>query len=223
LLTINVPQRLQLTSLEIQAASAGFTHGTNLDETTATKSAVERNLLEAEVVHFAGHAYAEPRTPLDSALEIANCEKLTVADLIKLRPPQAKLAVLSGCETAWRGTELLDEAVSLPTGLLEAGFGAVIASMWAVSDTSTALTILRFYQNWREHGFEIADSLRKAQGWLRDATRAELVQFVIERRSAVGGPDKAWDIALGEIREMSGDNERPFQHAYWWAPFCCTG
>jgi CHAT domain-containing protein len=81
--------------------------------------------------------------------------------------------VLSACETAVPGIELPDELIGLPGGLLQAGASGVIGSLWRVGDEATALLMRRFYRGWLEEALEPAEALRRAQRWVRDATRAD--------------------------------------------------
>jgi CHAT domain-containing protein len=53
--------------------------------------------------------------------------------------------VLAACETALVGTRLPDEAIGLPTGLLQAGAAACIGSLWPVPQVSTAILMAFFY------------------------------------------------------------------------------
>jgi CHAT domain-containing protein len=81
--------------------------------------------------------------------------------------------VLSACETAQPGTELPDEVVALPTGLLQAGVAGIVASQWSVPDRATAMLMTEFYRCWRWDRMAPAAALRAAQCWLRDTTTAE--------------------------------------------------
>jgi len=49
-------------------------------------------------------------------------------------PLNVRLAVLSACETGLVGIDLPDEALALPTGLLQAGVASIVASQWIVPD-----------------------------------------------------------------------------------------
>ena len=121
----------------------------------------------ADVVHFACHGYADLDTPLDSGLVLGPGQVLTVRELMgrDLRP---RLAVLSACETLLPGTELPDEVVALPTGLIQAGAAGVIASLWTVPDLESAMLMVEFYDRWRAVGTTPAQALRDAQAWIRD-------------------------------------------------------
>ena len=73
---------------------------------------------------------------------------LTLREILALNLAEKggiRLAILSACETGLQGIENADEAISLPTGLLQAGVAATIASLWSVSDLSTMLLLTKFY------------------------------------------------------------------------------
>ena len=134
----------------------------------------------------------------DGVLTLRDIFALNLADQAGLR-----LAVLSACETGLMGSENVDEAVSLPTGLLQAGAAAVVASLWAVSDLSTMLLLKKFYELWQTENQSPSEALRKAQIWLRDATEAELAPLLCKR--------------------PRNPTDRPFSHPYYWAAFSYTG
>src|SRR6185295_10682683 len=100
-------------------------------------------------------------------------ETLSLRDVLELRLPPLRLAVLSACETGLPGTALPDESISLPSGFLQAGAAAVIASLWCVPDLGTAMLMARFYDLWRNGNQDPAEALCGAQQWLRDTTNEE--------------------------------------------------
>ena len=108
---------------------------------------------------------------------LAGKHALTLRDLLDIRLDHARLAVLSACETGVPGTELPDEVVSLPAGMLQAGVAGAVASLWSVNDLSTAMLMERFYRLWRKDGVEPAHALRQAQIWLRDTTNREMAGY----------------------------------------------
>ncbi|KAK6974138.1 CHAT domain-containing protein [Favolaschia claudopus] len=73
-------------------------------------------------------------TPTESALLLAGSSQLTLSDIIQLELSNADLAFLSACETATGSSELQDEAVHLTAGMLLAGYGSVIGTMWTIQD-----------------------------------------------------------------------------------------
>ena len=69
--------------------------------------------------------------------------------LQELGPASGRLATLSACETGIVGADLPDEAASLPSALLQAGFCGVAASLWSVADISTAMLMGALKENCR--------------------------------------------------------------------------
>ncbi|SCL35731.1 CHAT domain-containing protein [Micromonospora nigra] len=86
--------------------------------------------------HFACHARSDLADPSASRLLLSSPVDgaLTVDRLVRLRADGGELAFLSACETAVSGPALADEAVHLAAGFLTAGFGQVVATLWAVKD-----------------------------------------------------------------------------------------
>ncbi|GAA2332323.1 CHAT domain-containing protein [Dactylosporangium salmoneum] len=158
---------------EIEAALAAFPEAhRRLVEERATKDTLLALLPHYPVVHVASHGSAHPTEPLDSSLELAGDEPVRLREILALRLGGVRLAVLSACETALPDLQLLDEAISLPTALLQARVAGVIATLWAVDDESAMLLMLRFYQLWRRDGQHPREALRRAQQWMRDTTTA---------------------------------------------------
>ena len=135
---------------------------------------------------------------------MANDELLTLRDFFTLQLQGIRLAILSACETGLPGTELPDEVISLPTGLLQAGVAGVIASLWSVADLSTMLLLTRFYDLCHNEQLPYAEALCQAQIWLRDITAGELA----DQYPDLYAPDP---------------DQCPFAHPFYWAAFGYTG
>ena len=143
---------------------------------------------------------------------------LTLRDLLDLKLVEnnqggIRLTILSACETGLPGIELADEAISLPTGLLQAGVAGVAASLWSVSDLSTMVLLSRFYTLWRNHHLEPSQALITAQKWLRDAEPRDIVTHC--------------ETFFPELASKKGDLYRSlrfdFSHPYHWAAFSYMG
>jgi CHAT domain-containing protein len=140
---------------------------------------------------------------------------------------QVRLAVLSACETLLPGTELPDEVVSLPTGLIQAGAAGVIASMWAVPDLPTTILMIEFYEHWRRTPDDPGAALRLAQIWLRDTSpRDQLHRY----RSAVQRPGwpppaVAREVVAALTAATFGTDavDRPRDQLSSWAAFAHVG
>jgi CHAT domain-containing protein len=107
-----------------------------------------------------------------------------------------------------------DEYISLASGFILAGASSVVSSLWAVNDLSTALLMIRFYQNLKQ-GETVPLALQHAQTWLREATKADLTTWANScLRPAV---QSALRRDLGDAEEV------PFQSPYYWAAFYAVG
>ncbi|WP_407567196.1 CHAT domain-containing protein [Polymorphospora sp. A560] len=119
--------------------------------------------------HFACHARSDLADPSNSRLLLSSATDgaLTVERLVRLRADGGELAFLSACETAMSGPHLADEAVHLAAGFLTAGFGQVIATLWAVKDPVARRTTDEVYAaliDQRGHASPVAaaDALHRA-------------------------------------------------------------
>lgn len=89
---------------------------------------------DADWVHFACHGVQDDANPTDSGLCLADGRRLRVSDMIALSRPHGGLSFLSACQTAVGDEDLSDEAIHIAAGMLFAGYGGVVATMWSISD-----------------------------------------------------------------------------------------
>ncbi|KAF8547598.1 hypothetical protein OG21DRAFT_1376151, partial [Imleria badia] len=89
---------------------------------------------EADWVHFACHGIQDAEKPTESGLCLADQRRLKVSDMIASSRPRGGLAFLSACQTAMGGKGLSEEAIHIAAGMLFAGYGGVVGSMWSISD-----------------------------------------------------------------------------------------
>jgi CHAT domain-containing protein len=214
LFAINNPtEDLRGASYEVQNAINAFRQHDLwkvISNQNATRAAILEALPDYAIAHFSCHGSANFQTPLDSGLLMAD-DILSLRDLLGLKLQGLRLAILSACETGIPGTELPDEVISLPTGLLQAGAAGVVSSLWSVADLSTMLLLSRFYQLWRTDGLEPPEALRQAQIWLRDSIGPELAPYL-----QASHPELA-------ARLQQATNQRPFAHPFHWAAFTYVG
>jgi CHAT domain-containing protein/tetratricopeptide (TPR) repeat protein len=237
----NPTRGLVFTRSEVEAIGSLFgEHKTILEPNGGIK---EKTLGQAEghgYLHFSCHGTYDWSEPLHSALLLAgdleqNEEgRLTLAEIEeKLDLSKTRLVTLSACETGL--TEALgpraEEYVGLPAGFLLAGAPAVVASLWAVDDLSTALLIERFYRYHLEGNPDClppAQALRRAQQWLRDEVTAKMAAETCLQRAqeALQAKDvqafkSAQEAFFYYDRKMP--DSRPFAHPVYWAPFTMSG
>jgi CHAT domain-containing protein len=225
----NPTEDLANAALEIECAIANFSDPTVLRHTAATVAAVRSQLSTASIVHFCCHGRAELTDPLNSGLLMSD-GLLTLKDIFALNLGDRdgiRLAILAACETGMIGTKNADEAISLPTGLLQAGVAAVISSLWSVSDNSTALMIAKFYDLWHNEQIRPLDrALHQAQIWLRDTTNEEKIQELEASLPEFDNSQHFPEIVARDLYNKLALNEPEdldFAHPFHWAGFSYTG
>jgi len=202
------------------------------------------NLEQANLAHFSCHGYFNLEDPLRSALLLADCQItlapadanpsrylplldgsvldlqqcLTLGEIFALDLSQCRLVTLSACETGLTDfRNVSDEYINLPSGFLYAGSPSVIASLWAVNDLSTALLMIKFYENLCDDT-SVAVALNAAQLWLRDATTLELQAWASHLKLATQLTQQ-----IERTLEWFDSDEQPFHQPYYWAAFCAIG
>lgn len=200
---------------EIDCAIDSFSDRIVLKHDNATIDAVKSGLLEAAIVHFSCHGTANFTEPRNSGLLISD-GLLTLKDLLSLNLAQdsgIRLAILSACETGLPGLDNINEVVSLPIGLLQAGVARVISFLWSVSDLSTMLLLTKFYELSREQKLPPGQALCQAQICLCDSTNAEKV---IEFKNTIDQTRMSASTAQQLFDELAWEtkNERSFNYPF---------
>ncbi|WP_018546560.1 CHAT domain-containing tetratricopeptide repeat protein [Streptomyces sp. LaPpAH-108] len=102
-------------------------------------------------VHFACHGVSDPENPSRARLLVHDHQEhpLTVRHLSRLELPNARLAVLSACDTA-RGSDLLaDEAIHITSAFQIAGYPHTIGTLWPVHDAVAVRVTRSLYRQLR--------------------------------------------------------------------------
>lgn len=160
---------------EEEVSSIGQLYRSNNKETELfVGDTAQEGILKSEsrrpfkILHFATHGFVDDRVPALSGLLLTPGAALDGDDgFLRLNEifhlkMNADLVVLSACETAL-GKEVRGEGmVGLTRAFFYAGARSVIASLWMVSDRSTALLMEAFYAHYLQ-GEDIATALRRAK------------------------------------------------------------
>jgi CHAT domain-containing protein len=129
----------------------------------ASYSAIARELPEAEVFHFAGHAIVSAN---DAGLVLAGSDLLDVLKLDALPFGRNKLVVLSACSSAQGPAGMFNDVDSTPRLFAAAVVPEVVASRWVVDSGATASLMKQFYTQLLG-GNSVSDSLQAAAASLR--------------------------------------------------------
>ncbi|HET9316127.1 MAG TPA: CHAT domain-containing protein, partial [Vicinamibacteria bacterium] len=113
---------------------------------------------DVRYVHFATHGLIDARSPLDSALVMATDRPGAPVDDGRLRAWEvrdrlrldADLVALSACESGLGREATAEGLIGLSRAFQHAGARSVLASLWAISDRSTARFMESFYQRLRQ-------------------------------------------------------------------------
>ncbi len=188
----------------------------------ATKEAIKKGAEGNAYLHLSCHGYFDWNKPLASGL-ICYDQPLKLSEIIgEINLDSTRLVTLSACETGITDIQQSpDEYVGLPAGFLQAGAPAVVSSLWAVDDRSTALLMGRFYRNHIEAGMALPVALRNAQLWLRDVTKQEIGDYYKNcLRMSKPEAQKAW---MELDSRFKNPDDRPYSHPFYWAAFTFTG
>ena len=157
------------------------------------------------ILHFACHGVADERFPLESALALSIPDALEEGEngllqaweIFEQLRLDSELVTLSACNTAL-GKEFAGEGmIGLTRAFQFAGARSVMASLWAVSDRSTADLMGDFYTRVRR-GEALDEALRGAQ------------VAMLQRQRETGGRANPFHWAAFQLH---GDAVRPLASA----------
>lgn len=153
--TATAPSALPYTKTELEAI--GVFLAANEREIMmgreANETALKRHLTNKtpRVLHLATHGYADPVEPVSSSVVLGREDGSTddgylhTLEIISL-PINTNLVVLSACESARGRLNRGEGVVGLSRAFFAAGAQGVVASLWSVSDKSTATLMKYFYE-----------------------------------------------------------------------------
>jgi CHAT domain-containing protein len=101
--------------------------------------------MECSWIHLACHGVQDIAGPIESAFHLID-NRLTLKEIMKQSYTHTELAVLSACQTAKGDSKLPEEAIHLAAGMLMAGYGSVVATMWSIRDDDAPIIAERFYK-----------------------------------------------------------------------------
>lgn len=150
---------------------------TSLLDKEAREAAVVRHLPTHRIVHFATHGFVDEQSDnlfggLLLAPDANGDDTLSYLDIVRTNLTGCELAVLSACQTSVGPERPMEASTSLAQAFLAAGAHQVVASLWHVSDESTAELMSNFYDRIGQDVSEgrrlrVAESLHAAKRHLR--------------------------------------------------------
>lgn len=204
----NPTKDLPAARAEAEFVARQFSSGaTLLLEDEASAEVVRARLGQSPLLHFATHGVLDAQAPLNSSIKLANGDQLTVYELMSLHL-DARLVVLSACRTAQGETTGGDDVLGLTRGLLAAGAGSALVSLWPVDDESTALFMAEFYRQLRA-GQSPPEALQDAQNYLRHYSA-----------DGAARTSKGRDLFPVDAESAAAVG---YDHPYYWAPFVLVG
>jgi CHAT domain-containing protein/tetratricopeptide (TPR) repeat protein len=147
-----------------------------IGSTQATATNYRDLLAKVNRLHSSHHAESSRDNPLESALILAQGERITLSDLLIERYPNLDEVFLSACETHVGTANITDDIATLTTGFLCIGARSVQSTLWAVNDIVTVVFSL-FYHQQRKQGKNRVISLQTAQKQLRNLTGEQFAAY----------------------------------------------
>ena len=201
----------------------------------ATVSEYKKLAQTVQILHSSHHASADLNNPLESQLYLAD-GTLTLGELMTpgWRMPNLGDVELICCETNFTVTQLTDDILTLATGFLCAGARSVVSTQWSVSDFSSALLLI-FYYEYRTSGSSRSLALQQAQFKLRTLTGEKLrakysmqlhqhLQEKLEEAEGASQKEIAETIKKQQrILEQRCNKLHPFAEPFHWAGFVSQG
>ncbi len=207
---------LPFARLEVEMIADLFPRAETRVGREATEGRVKRLAENLEIVHFACHSVIDERFPLDSYLALSPDAPVAQAgddgllqawEIFEEVRLEADLVTLSACDTGLAGEGL----VGLTQAFHYAGARSVLASLWRVSDRSSAQLMVRFYRQLKT-GLGSSRALRAAQLELL----AGLPPLAPQPKPGLGGFfSRFWPASSVPASDESLDTTHP----YHWAAF----
>jgi CHAT domain-containing protein len=180
ILVVGDPQYRDLTLLprsrkEAVDVARHYAHATVLLGEAATAGNVARQLGNATVFQFGGHAVASDFAPEMSSLLLApeggGDSRIYVHELLA-RPLPLKLVVLSACTTAKSRAGGARGTLTISRAFIDGGTRAVVGTLWPVSDDGAAQFSMSLHDA-LTHGNDLARATRTAQLHVRSIANGD--------------------------------------------------
>ena len=174
-----------------------------------TLDAVKGLMNEYEILHFATHAAFVNSNPEDSFILFGNGDRPNLLDIGNWTLSNVDLVVLSACETGLDGFGNGAEILGMGYQFQLSGAGAVMASLWAVSDHGTQDLMSRFYTH-------LSQNQPKAKA-------LQLAQQDLIKNNTTDLENSSRGLANTSSNATLPDSLQGLRHPHYWAPFILIG
>ncbi|NJM46243.1 MAG: DUF2225 domain-containing protein [Alkalinema sp. RU_4_3] len=180
-----------------------------------------RTSTDHNILHIATHGTFNPQSITRSALLLGDGSMLSIGEIAKFTNlARTDLVVLSACETGLSQVSQNGTEISGISGyFLGRGAKSVVASLWQVSDQSTALMMQKFY-GYLSQGMTKAEALQKAQLDLLQLNRLKSSNQALNQLPRAA-------IAIQSVKSIAdrskAQQDLGYAHPFFWAPFILIG
>lgn len=145
---------------EMAVVKRHVTNAAVIDGSSGTRQIVLSSMADHACVHLACHGRYH-RHPLNSHFALQG-GPLSLLDLIRASPARAELAVLTACHSLRPKDTVIGEPIHLAAGMVAAGFGSVVATMWPPDDAAVPAIVEGFYREMKVQDASYLDPTRAA-------------------------------------------------------------
>ncbi|MEO9128070.1 MAG: CHAT domain-containing protein, partial [Microcoleus sp.] len=184
---------------------------------------IAERVADSHHLFFSCHGYFNTEYPLQSGLQLAD-GILTLEEIIRyFNLSECSLVTLSACETGQVQLDNTDEYISLTSGFLLAGCPSLYVTLWSVNALSTAILLIKTYENLYQQPGKLALALNQAQIWVRDTDIQGFLDWTNQCHLLDGNWRQILQDCLEEKKETEGVSAKIYQNPYHWAGFCAAG
>ena len=216
--------------IQVETIKKIFLHSEILAKQNAKKGEQSESKLEiadkvADSHHllFSCHGSFDRNDPLKSGLQLAD-GTLTLEEIIRyFNLSQCSLVTLSACETGQVQLDNTDEYISLTSGFLLAGSPSLYVSLWSVNALSTAILMIKTYENLDHKPGKFALALSQAQIWIRDTDIQGFLDWTNQCHHLDQESRETLQRYLNRQLKTQAAHAKIYQNPYHWAGFCAAG
>lgn len=210
----------------------GIVDGDIFPESQFTKASLLATLQQKRpLVHISSHFRFSPGDESLSFLVLGDGTMMTLSEMRKLGSlfQGVELLTLSACDTAAQRADATGREIDGFAELAQRlGAGSVLASLWSVSERSTAELMKVFYTNRQGGRYTKAEALRQAQldllyGRKKIGPDLKATSPTIAATKGSTSADEEPVVDMEFRIPFKVAKDRPFAHPYYWAPFVLFG